>query len=253
MDLSEFTAKGFPGDIDQAIAETPVVSPDREQTQGMVRLCPETEPILYGSDFSPRSLSYVAGSRPELEVIVNTFPDHSHTAIAKAAMQWVVDNIAHPQIIGPLPPNRGLSEEDLIKSRVGWCNEQSRVFIALCQIAGVPARLCFLFHDNARCGHTVAEVSLEGKWSMFDVTFNLCFPLPDGSLAEARELAGPFRQTAHGAYTSILSKHYEHIQAFVEDNPGWNSADRPHPDRGGDLIGSIGICNYIVQGVTLPA
>ena len=46
IDLKDFTARGFPGKWDQAIANTPVAGIDRRQTQSVVRLCPQTEPIL---------------------------------------------------------------------------------------------------------------------------------------------------------------------------------------------------------------
>ncbi len=63
MDLAPYTGKGFGAGRDLAIAETPVKGLDRAQTQGMVRLCPQTEAFLYGPEFSPTRVRYRRGSR----------------------------------------------------------------------------------------------------------------------------------------------------------------------------------------------
>jgi hypothetical protein len=247
MDLTAFTAKGFPGDFDRAIAEVGVAGIDRQQSQSTVRLCPETEQVLYG-DYSPTHIRYLPGARPELEQIVAQLPGATQRERAIAAMNWVWQHVQHPHTCGPLAPNRAHSEEQLIGSQRGWCNEQARVFIALCEVMEIPARLCFLFHANARCGHTTAEAFLENRWAFFDPTFNLSVELPDGRLAEARELSGPYRELAHQAYHRPLQEYYARTQPFVEDEPGWNPRERPEINRGGDLLAHIGFCNYIVEG-----
>src|SRR4051812_34396243 len=142
MDLTPYTCRGFPGDFDRLMRDVPVAGIDREQTHSMVRLCAETEPVLYGSDFSPRRIRYRNGSRPKLEAIVRDSAD---------PLEWVRQNVQHPVYAGvDLPPDRALTEEQLIESGLGWCNEQARVFIALCEVQEIPARLCFLFHANGK-------------------------------------------------------------------------------------------------------
>jgi hypothetical protein len=37
--------------------------------------------------------------------------------------------------------NRNLDDEALLASGCGWRNEQARVFIRLCQVNGIPARM----------------------------------------------------------------------------------------------------------------
>ena len=213
----------------------------------MVRLCPETEQILYG-EYSPTCIQYSQNSRPELEQIVAQLPNESQRDRAIAAMNWVCQNVQHPHTYGPIAPNRALSEEQLIKSQLGWCNEQARVFVALCEVMEIPARLCFLFHSNLVCGHTTAEVFLENRWAFFDSTFNLTVELPDGGLAEARKLSGPLRELAHRAYHRPLVEYYARTHPFVQNEPGWNPRERPHVYRGGDLLAYIGICNYMIDG-----
>ncbi len=248
MNLSPYMAKGFPGTLDEAIAKVGVAGIDREQAQSMIRLCDETEPVLYGPDYSPRSIVYEAGSRPALERIAAGLAGTTARERALSAMQWVFDNVTHPHIYGPTAPDRALSEEALIESGRGWCNEQTRVFIGLCEVMEIPARLCFINHSNARCGHTTAEAFVEGRWAFFDVTFNLAVELPDGALAEGRELSGTYRDLAHVAYRPILEHHYQNTHPFVEEHPGWRTGDRPDVLRGGDLMDTIGICNYLIEG-----
>ena len=248
IDLSPYIAKGFPGDLDAAIANVGVRGIDREQSLGMVRLCAQTEETLYGPEYSARHIRYQKGSRPTLEKIAAGFHGTPRER-ALGAMQWVYENVAHPHIFGPTAPDRALSEEALIETTCGWCNEQTRVFIGLCEVMEIPARLCFINHSNARCGHTTAEVFLDNRWVFFDVTFNLVIELPDGRLAEARELSGEYRDLAHAAYRPLLERHYERIHPFVEEMPGWRRADRPDIERGGDLMDTIGICNYLIDGV----
>jgi transglutaminase-like putative cysteine protease len=241
IDLSPYICRGFPGEFDAAMADVPVRGIDREQTLSMVRLCRETEPILYGPTFSPRRIRYIKSARPELERIASHF-DGSPRDRVLAAMNWTADRVVHAHFIGPVPPDRAMDEESLIGSRGGWCNEQVRVFIALCEVMEIAARLCFLFHANGHTAHTASEVLLDDRWAMHDVTYRVRVQLPDGKLAEARDLQGKHRALAHAAYRAPLTDYYAR---------GVNSkADRaPSPDTGGDFFHAIGICNYLIQGV----
>lgn len=249
VDLKAFTARGFPGKWDEALANTPVAGVDRAQCRNAVRLCAETEPILYGPDFSPTRLRYRQGSRPMLERITGELWGSTPSESARAAMAWTRRNVVHAHLAGPLAPDRGFTEERIIESAVGWCNEQVRVFIALCEVMGVPARVCFLFHANELCGHSAAEAYVAGRWAFFDVTFEVAVALPGGRLAEGRELSGPHRALAHQAYRRPLEEHYSRVLPFAEDCPGWREGERPTIDRGADLLETIGLCNYVIDGV----
>ena len=248
MDLTPYIAKGFPGAFDRTIAKVPVAGLDREQTLSQVRLCPETEALLYGGEFSPRRIQYAPGARPTLESIVASFAGGDARARAGAALTWVFRNVAHPHVVGPLAPDRDLSEEQIIETGIGWCNEQARVFIALCEVMALPARICFVCHHNGLSGHSATEVLLGGRWAFFDATFHVCVPLPNGHLAEGRDLSGPNRDLAHAAYEPALREHYQHVHPFVEESTGWRKSERPDPDRGGDLLDTLGICNYLITG-----
>lgn len=250
VDLSPYIARGFPGDADRQIAETPVAGIDKQQAQSMVRLCAETAAELYGPSFSPRALAYHVGSRPVLEEVVRALPAEGAEDTVRAALAWVGEHVRHPHLVGHVAPDRAMSEEDLIASGVGWCNEQARVFIALCEVAGIPGRLCFLFHRNQRCGHTAAEVYLAGKWVFADVTFGVIVRLPGGSLASALELQSPHRDLAHAAYEQPFASYLAGIRPEFDSVPGWGVADRPGAGRAGDMLETIGICNYVIDGVS---
>jgi hypothetical protein len=130
-----------------------------------------------------------------------------------------------------------MTEEQLIDSGRGWCNEQCRVFIALCEVMEIPARLCFLFHANGKTAHTATEILLDGKWSFADVTFGVRIACPDGSFAEGRELQRAYREVAHRYYKTPLTEYYRNREPPIDLT------------RGGDMLDSIGICNYLIQGV----
>jgi transglutaminase-like putative cysteine protease len=150
--------------------------------------------------------------------------------------------VIHPHLAGPLRADRNLVEEELIASRTGYCNEQCRVFIALCEVMQIPARLCFLWHANGRVGHTTTEVWIDGNWVFHDVTYGVRVGLPNGTFAEARELRAAYRALAHEAYRKPLG-------AWQAQSPDGGAASRVDSATGGDFLESIGICNYLIEGV----
>ncbi len=248
FDLSPYVGRGFTEQIDRAIATVGVAGIDRKQTHGMIRLCPETEAYLYG-DYSPNVIRYHRGSRPVLEALAAPFRDSPREQQVHSLMAWTRNHVRHPHLVGEVRPDRGASEEELIASGIGWCNEQSRVFIALCETLEIPARLCFITCPQPLCGHSATEVFLAGRWAFVDATFDVIIHLPDGRLAEGRDLQGGHRAAADAAYAPRLLKYYEACLPFVENHPGWRSADRPPVQHGGNLFACIGICNYLIEGV----
>jgi len=249
IDLTPYIAKGFPGEFDKGIAECGVGGIDLQQTHSLVRLCDETVDTLYSPEYSPQKVRYIQGSRPELEKIVAQFDGATPTERAKQAMNWVATKVVHPHHVGPTAPDRALTEEGLIESECGYCNEQARVFIALCEVMEIPARLLFLFHANEVCGHTIAEAFLDGRWALFDITFDVVVTLPDGRLAEGRDICGANTALAHDAYREPMKEYNAKALPYVENIPGWRSSQRPQVECAGDMLMYMGICNYITEGV----
>ncbi|MBI3827931.1 MAG: transglutaminase domain-containing protein [Planctomycetes bacterium] len=136
---------------------------DVEVIANQVILNEKSRAHLY-SDYTPLELKYVSGSRPMLEAVVRevTTPAMNAREKARALMRRVRDN-----------QDRGLKkwdlffgghEEDLLRRGARMCNEVSRLYACLCQIAGLPARL-FCAHIS---GHMMNEVYIDGKWRWID-------------------------------------------------------------------------------------
>jgi hypothetical protein len=136
---------------------------DIEVINDQIILNEKTKDYLY-SDYTPREIKYVRGSRPMLEKIVaeHVRPGMSQREKALALMRRVRDNQDH----GLASPNLfyGGNEEDLLRRGAIMCNEVSRLFVCLCQIAGLPARL----HGAHISGHMMTEVLTDGKWGWID-------------------------------------------------------------------------------------
>jgi hypothetical protein len=136
---------------------------DIEVIDDQLILNEKTVDYIYG-DFTPEDLPYVTGSRPTLEAIVNEYVTEGISDRDKALvlMRRVRDNqdrgLARPGLFN------GGDEEELLKRGAIMCNEVSRLYACLVQIAGLPARL-FCSHIS---GHMMNEVLIDGKWAWVD-------------------------------------------------------------------------------------
>lgn len=158
----------------------------------------ETRDYLY-REYTPTCVHYVKGTLPTFEAVVerHTRGLSSEREKAVALLQKAMPDVCRHPALAPLSPaceqNRGIADdEELLKSGKAWCNEQSRVFVRLCQVAGIPARMIFLFYTehpypDRRSGHVVAEFYADGRWSLADNTWLCVFPAADGHLMSALE------------------------------------------------------------------
>lgn len=141
---------------------------DIEVIEGHLALTEKTAAYLY-SDFTPSKMPYVRGSRPMLEGVLEQVlrPGMSPREMALAIMRRVRDN----QDMGLARPDLfcGGDEEDLLRRGARMCNEVSRLFCCLCQMANLPARM-FSAHIT---GHSMAEVRVDGKWWWIDPMMGL--------------------------------------------------------------------------------
>lgn len=136
---------------------------DVEIIDNQLILNEKTREYIY-SDFTPDTLAYVPGSRPMLEKIVG---EHVRDGMsdrdkALALMRRVRDNQDHGLARHDL--FQGGDEEDLLRRGAQMCNEISRLFACLCQIAGLPARIMC----SHMTGHMMNETKLNGKWAWID-------------------------------------------------------------------------------------
>jgi hypothetical protein len=169
---------------------------DRWQANHFVVYRKETAGYLY-SEYTPGKIEYAKGLFPALEKAVAQYakPGQSDRQRAMALLTEALPNhLRHPSIpptCGDLRADRGLDDEGLWASGGGWCNEQARVFVRLCQIAGIPARMIFLFYADGKSGHVVAEFFADGHWCMADASMCCAFPDDAGRLLSAAELHAP--------------------------------------------------------------
>ena len=141
-----------------------------------------------------------------------------------------------------------MTEEQLIESGRGYCNEQARVFIALCtwrSHGNSPARLCFLLATrNGKVGHTATRRSFStANGSFHDVTLSEVRVRYARSIVcrrrELQEKVIVISSAADSAYRDPLTRWFA------------TKANHEHLDshRAGDLFASIAICNYLIDGI----
>ncbi len=149
-----------------------------------VILCPQTEAVLYG-DFTPLQSRYEPGSRPQLERVVKeqTAGCVSEQEVALALMRFTRELYRRNEGSGDSYIYGG-TEEQLIEKGEVLCETLGRLYVALCEVAGIPARI--VMHDIG--GHIAAEAFIEGSWGYIDPRCGVYFLKPDGKLASVREL-----------------------------------------------------------------
>jgi len=164
---------------------------DRYQANQFVVFRPETEDFLY-RDYTSLHVGYQKGSLPAFEKAALEVTRHDQSDIEKAIafLHRGASCMKHPDAAPCgewVEPDRNLDDEALLASGCGWCNEQARVFVRLCQVCNIPARLIHLFYSDEKSGHTVAEFYADGHWCMADATWLCVFPDETGRLLSAAE------------------------------------------------------------------
>ncbi len=144
-----------------------VIGIDRYQGNLFVAFRPETATYLY-TDYTPTNAGYAPGTFLTYERIVAEFTNDEMSETEKALA--LLDKALPAVFRHGGPPNRGLddSDEALLLSGQGPCSEEARIFVRLCQVAGLQGRIVHLFGQQ----HTVAEFYADGRWVLADCTFH---------------------------------------------------------------------------------
>ncbi len=161
---------------------------DRYQANQFVNHLPQTAEFIY-TQYTPLEAGYMRGTLPMYEKIVAQYTTEDMTDTEKALAllhNAMPDRFRHPS----MPPlgkkvaaDRNLMDEELLATGSGWCNEQARVFIRLCQVAGMQGRMIHLFGQN----HTIAEFYADGQWVMADASNMFVARDTNGKLLSAAE------------------------------------------------------------------
>lgn len=186
-DLPEVVRRAYAASAHRTVAFYGEDTVDTQMTHGRLRLCAETADYVY-TKYTPLKIRYRRGTRPELEKLVNRI-----LAGLTGERERVLAILRFARDLYKLRPDSGNAgtddlfhgglEEEVIKKGSNMCNEQSRVFCVLCQIAGIPAR--YVGHHVG--GHGVSEAFVEGAWAYFD-NRGKYFVKPDGKFASAWEI-----------------------------------------------------------------
>ncbi len=185
---------------------------DFQITHRRVRLCEATAEYLY-SRHTPLRVKYRRGSRPELEKTAARVLDGVRAERARmlAILRFVRDlYLIHPEAHAQGKDDLfyGGLEEEVIQKGSNMCNEQARVFCALCQVAGIPAR--YVGHHIG--GHGVNEALVDGAWAYVDIRGKY-FEKADGTLASAWDLRRD---------PSIIDRQSEAVKADVRPGYTWD-------------------------------
>jgi len=173
----------------KAMLASAVKGVDRYQANQFVYYGPKTAEYLY-REYTPLEVDYKPGTLPAYEQFAASHLAGAKTETAKAValLMAMPASFKHPSMppIGiSVGPSRNLDDEALLASGCGWCNEQARVFIRLCQVAGIPARMIHLFGQN----HTVAEFYADGHWALADATNFFVVPATNTRVADDKLLS----------------------------------------------------------------
>jgi hypothetical protein len=145
---------------------------------------PETKDFL-DNHYTPLHVDYKPGSHPQIEKAVAHLKGRpKDIALGVELLEKVLPTLAKHPTVAPCGPyaaaNRALDDEALITSGTAWCNEQSRLFVRLCQAVGIPARMIFLCFINGANGHVTSEFYAQGRWIQADPSWFCVYPGPDG-------------------------------------------------------------------------
>ena len=209
LDLSRYTGIGQFGPAYRIMLENDAHargSVDWVLLERMIRLAPETAGYLY-EEYTPTSVKYERGSRPELEryaaqaIKCSASDEERIQGIARFCADLgknVTDDLDAMRIGG--------TEEEIIRRGSDWCTDVARVACILCQVGGIPARMVYLADvEQAYSGHAIIEAHRQGKWGAVDATTDVVYRHPDGRPATTWELMNePSLIEAHRRKTGTI-------------------------------------------------
>ena len=155
----------------------------------MVRLCGETAEYLYARH-TPLEVRYPPGARAGLErCVARACPGRSSDGARIEGIARFCAGLADGVLGGVDGMQVGGTEEQIIERGSDWCTDVARVGCALCQVAGLPARLVMLANtDRAYSGHVIIEIHRDAAWGAVDPATNVIYRRLDGRPATTWEL-----------------------------------------------------------------
>ena len=213
MDLTRYTGPKAFGRAYEIMLTRDTHAPgsvDRELVASVVRLCDDTADYLYGA-FTPLKVPDLKGSRPELESVLASLNDRSDER--EEPFAGIVEftrglGANAEQNLGRMKV--GGTEEEIIQRGSDWCADVARVACVLCQIAGYPSRLAYLFNvDQAYSGHVIIEAFRNERWGALDSSTGVVYTTAEGepasvwTLMNSPPLIETHRVDARACYTTV--------------------------------------------------
>lgn len=238
-------------EIEAIIAAQPYAAGtvDRALLDAQILLTRDAQPDLYGR--APASPQYEVGSRPALESIIDTVLSGRREPAARLAAltRWCSriprdqPSPAHSTAAGYYGDFSGFlwggDEEAVVAKGSPWPQEIARVLVTLSQMAGIAARLVFLYRAEPPDLHTVVEAWLQGSWAVFDPCANRFYLWPHHGYASAYALRQDPRLVdqcpEHGRIPFVDSAFYRTVAIAEYPLAGRNQYDyRRQPALGDD-------------------
>ena len=154
---------------------------DFQRMHDEILYCDATHDYLYNS--APPAPRYQRGTRPILEKIVDETIAGLTTDREKALAL-----LAYVRDVKIKSGNRdyfyGGTEEELIKKGEKYCERLARLFVALLEIADIPARTI----HHVIGGHMTCEVYIESGWAYMDARHALLYVDENDKIMSVKEL-----------------------------------------------------------------
>ena len=119
----------------------------------------------------------------------------------------------------------GGDEETVVKKGSPWPQEIARVLSSMLPLAGIPARLVFLYRAAPPAMHTVVEAWVGGGWAVCDASANRCYSWPHHGYASANDLQQQPRLVdqlpEHGRNPYVDSRFYETVAISASAPQHW--------------------------------
>jgi hypothetical protein len=163
-----------------------------------VHLNASTQPPLYGHPICP--VDYTRDSRPALEAAVaSAIGDAFHPVQKAVALTRFCARLSslnapssEPYISDgtgdPAGTLCGGTEEELLTHGCPLASERARLLCALANVAGIHAHITFLASIDPPERHTVTEMFIGGRWSLFDGWSGRFYPWSKHGYASAWDI-----------------------------------------------------------------
>jgi hypothetical protein len=215
---------------------------DLEQALNYIKLTDVSLDFIYDK-YTSGQMIYTAGSRPVLEGLAASLLSgitgelekiEKLTKFVAEKVQWA--GYYNKAMGHKLATNRNLTEENLIISGYGWCNEQARLLCALTQIIGIPSRLVFAAARKGG-GHVVVEVLTSGGWLLVDQSFGYLF-INDGKVVDAYNVWHDKRNRDYfkGIYKQLCAQLTKELGKAILDDE-FSMSQLANPLAGFEILG----------------